>query len=265
MANENLKWAVVDYSGKEVETISLDGYLFGLTKEEQSPYAVQAAVKTYLANRRQATAKTKNRSEVSGSGKKLWRQKGTGRARMGNNRSPVWRHGGIVFGPRGNQNYKLKLNKKVNDLALASALSDKALDKSLIILTDAPYTSNKTKDFALALKAINGGDKKTLIVLGELDENLVLSARNLANVELTSSADLCVYDILNCDSLIIVKNALPEPFEDETVEPVKEEKKAPAPKAEKPAAKTTKAKAAAPKAEAAEKKPAASKAKKETK
>lgn len=259
MANENLKWAVVDYSGKEVETISLDGYLFGLTKEEQSPYAVQAAVKTYLANRRQATAKTKNRSEVSGSGKKLWRQKGTGRARMGNNRSPVWRHGGIVFGPRGNQNYKLKLNKRVNDLALASALSDKVLDKALIVLTDKPFTSNKTKDFSEALKAINGGEKKTLIVLGELDENLVLAARNLANVELTSSSDLCVYDILNCDSLIIVKNALPEPFEDEVeiAEPVKEEKK--------PAAKATKAKAeAAPKAEAKEKKPA-SKAKKETK
>ena len=133
---ETMNWPVVDYSGKEIGEVSLDKFVFGLSEEEQNAYAVQAAVKTYLANRRQATAKTKNRSEVSGSGKKLWKQKGTGRARMGNIRSPLWRHGGVVFGPRGNQNYKLKLNKKVNDLAVRSALSDKALNKELIVLTD---------------------------------------------------------------------------------------------------------------------------------
>ena len=121
---ETMNWPVVDYSGKEIGEVSLDKFVFGLSEEEQNAYAVQAAVKTYLANRRQATAKTKNRSEVSGSGKKLWKQKGTGRARMGNIRSPLWRHGGVVFGPRGNQNYKLKLNKKVNDLAVRSALSE---------------------------------------------------------------------------------------------------------------------------------------------
>ena len=101
---ETMNWPVVDYSGKEIGEVSLDKFVFGLSEEEQNAYAVQAAVKTYLANRRQATAKTKNRSEVSGSGKKLWKQKGTGRARMGNIRSPLWRHGGVVFGPRGNQN-----------------------------------------------------------------------------------------------------------------------------------------------------------------
>lgn len=208
---ETMNWPVVDYSGKEIGEVSLDKFVFGLSEEEQNAYAVQAAVKTYLANRRQATAKTKNRSEVSGSGKKLWKQKGTGRARMGNIRSPLWRHGGVVFGPRGNQNYKLKLNKKVNDLAVRSALSDKALNKELIVLTKAPFESNKTKDFAKALEAINGGEKKTLIVLGDLDVNLILAARNLHNVKLTDASDMSVYDIVDAQSLIILENALIAP------------------------------------------------------
>lgn len=208
---ETMNWPVVDYSGKEIGEVSLDKFVFGLSEEEQNAYAVQAAVKTYLANRRQATAKTKNRSEVSGSGKKLWKQKGTGRARMGNIRSPLWRHGGVVFGPRGNQNYKLKLNKKVNDLAVRSALSDKALNKELIVLTMAPFESNKTKDFAKALEAINGGEKKTLIVLGDLDANLILAARNLHNVKLTDASDMSVYDIVDAQSLIILENALIAP------------------------------------------------------
>ena len=208
---ETMNWPVVDYSGKEIGEVSLDKFVFGLSEEEQNAYAVQAAVKTYLANRRQATAKTKNRSEVSGSGKKLWKQKGTGRARMGNIRSPLWRHGGVVFGPRGNQNYKLKLNKKVNDLAVRSALSDKALNKELIVLIKAPFESNKTKDFAKALEAINGGEKKTLIVLGDLDANLILAARNLHNVKLTDASDMSVYDIVDAQSLIILENALIAP------------------------------------------------------
>lgn len=211
MAIETLNWDVVDYSGKKVGEIALDKYVFGLSVEEQNPYAVQAAVKTYLANRRQATAKTKNRSEVSGSGKKLWRQKGTGRARMGNNRSPLWRHGGVVFGPRGNQNYKLKLNKKVDYLALRSVLSDKVLENALIVLTDEPFNSGKTKDFAKALKALNGGDKKTLLVFGDYDENLFLAARNLPNVQVTDLSNFSVYDIVNAESLIIVKSALADP------------------------------------------------------
>lgn len=208
---ETMNWPVVDYSGKKIGEVSLDKFVFGLSEEEQNAYAVQAAVKTYLANRRQATAKTKNRSEVSGSGKKLWKQKGTGHARMGNIRSPLWRHGGVVFGPRGNQNYKLKLNKKVNDLAVRSALSDKALNKELIVLTKAPFESNKTKDFAKALEAINGGEKKTLIVLGDLDANLILAARNLHNVKLTDASDMSVYDIVDAQSLIILENALIAP------------------------------------------------------
>lgn len=208
---ETMNWPVVDYSGKEIGEVSLDKFVFGLSEEEQNAYAVQAAVKTYLANRRQATAKTKNRTEVSGSGKKLWKQKGTGRARMGNIRSPLWRHGGVVFGPRGNQNYKLKLNKKVNDLAVRSALSDKVLNKELIVLTKAPFESNKTKDFAKALEAINGGEKKTLIVLGDLDANLILAARNLHNVKLTDASDMSVYDIVDAQSLIILENALIAP------------------------------------------------------
>lgn len=211
MANETLSWPVLDYAGKKVGSVDLDKIVFGLHKDELKPYAVQAAVKTYLANRRQATAKTKNRSEVSGSGKKLWRQKGTGRARMGNIRSPIWRHGGVVFGPRGNQNYKLKFNKRENDWAVRSALSDKVLEKALIVLTETPFSSPKTKDFASALKALNGGDKKTLIVLGAVDENLIKAARNLPNIKLTDPSDMSVYDIVDAQSLIIVENAIAKP------------------------------------------------------
>lgn len=215
MAIETLKWPVVDYAGKEVGEVALEKFVFGLTGDEIDPYAVQAAVKTYLANRRQATAKTKNRSEVSGSGKKLWKQKGSGRARMGNIRSPLWRHGGVVFGPRGDQNYKLKLNKKVNDLAVRSALSDKVQSKALVVLTETPFPSKKTKDFAKALKSLNGGDKKTLVVLGEVDENLILAARNLPNIKLTDPSDLSVYDIVDAQSLIVVKNAIAQPSGDQ--------------------------------------------------
>lgn len=218
MANETLNWPVVDYSGKEIGSVSLDKFVFGLQKDELNPYAIQAAVKTYLANRRQATAKTKNRTEVSGSGKKLWKQKGTGRARMGNIRSPLWRHGGVVFGPRGNQNYKLKLNKRVNDLAVRSALSDKVLDKALIVLTETPFTSNKTKDFVQALEKLNGGDKKTLLVLGAVDENLIRAARNLPNIKLTDPSDMSVYDIVDAQSLIIVENAIAKPVDENAEE-----------------------------------------------
>lgn len=207
MSTEKLSWPVIDYTGKEAGTIALDPEVFGLEKVNE--FAIQAAVKTYLANRRQATAKTKVRSEVSGSGKKPWKQKGTGRARIGSIRSPLWRHGGTVFGPTGNQNYKLKLNKKINDLAVRSAFTDKANDKALIVLTDAPFASHLTKDFAKALKAINGGDKKTLLVLGEFDENLILAARNIPNVKIVDAGNVSVYDIVDSESLVIVKNALP--------------------------------------------------------
>ncbi len=208
MSSEKLNWPVVDFAGKQVGSIELDPEVFGL--KDVNVYAIQAAVRTSLANSRQATAKTKVRSVVQGSGRKLWKQKGTGRARVGNIRSPLWRHGGTVFGPTGNQNYKLKLNKQVNDLAVRSALSDKANDKALIVLTDTPFTSSKTKDFVKALKAINGGDKKTLLVLGEYDEKLELAARNLPNVKIVDGSDVSAYDVVDSQSLVIVKNALPQ-------------------------------------------------------
>lgn len=213
MAIEKLEWPVLDYEANQIGTVELEPDVFGLQADEINAYAVQAAVKTYLANRRQATAKTKVRSEVRGSGKKLWRQKGTGRARMGDARSPLWRHGGTVFGPTGKQNYKLKLNKRVNALALRSALSDKVLDKALIVLTETPFASHRTKDFAKSLKALNGGDKKTLLVLGDYDENLLLAARNLPNVTITSFDNVSVYDVVNAQSLIVVKNCLALPVE----------------------------------------------------
>lgn len=205
---EKIEWAVLDYSGNQVGTVDLEPSAFGLEADEIHPYAIQAAVKTYLANRRQATAKTKVRSEVHGSGKKLWKQKGTGRARMGNVGSPLWRHGGVVFGPTGKQNFKLKLNKKVNALALSSALSDKVLDNALVVLTDSKFESHRTRDFVASLKKLNGGDKKTLLVLGDYDENLILASANIPNVLVVSFDNVSVYDVVNAQSLIIVKNAL---------------------------------------------------------
>lgn len=206
MSDKKITLPVVDFEGKEVENVELDSRIYGL--EEVNEYAIQLAVKTYLANRRQATAKTKVRSEVSGSGKKLWRQKGTGRARMGSSRSPLWRHGGVVFGPTGKQNFKLSMNKRVYDLAIRSALTDKVNSNELIVLTDKPFDSHRTKDFSNALKAINGGDKKTLLVLASVDSNLIYAARNLANVEIAPIDNLSVYDVVNHESVIFVKNAL---------------------------------------------------------
>lgn len=206
MSDKKITLPVVDFEGKEVENVELDSRIYGL--DEVNEYAIQLAVKTYLANRRQATAKTKVRSEVSGSGKKLWRQKGTGRARMGNSRSPLWRHGGVVFGPTGKQNFKLSMNKRVYDLAIRSALTDKVNSNELIVLTDKPFDSHRTKDFATALKAINGGDKKTLLVLASVDSNLIYAARNMANVEIAPIDNLSVYDVVNHESVIFVKNAL---------------------------------------------------------
>jgi len=208
MGKKKVTLPVVDFEGKEIEKVELDASIYGL--EEVNEFAIQAAVKTYLANRRQATAKTKVRSEVSGSGKKLWRQKGTGRARMGDSRSPLWRHGGVVFGPTGNQNYKLKLNKRVNDLALRSVLTDKVNSKELIVLTDKQFDSHRTKDFKKSLVAINGGDKKTLLVISAIDENLIYASRNLANLEIVPVDQVSVYDLVNHNSVIFVKNALIE-------------------------------------------------------
>ena len=206
---KKINWPTIDFSGKSVSTVSLPGEIFG---QKVNEYAVQRAVRVDLANRRLGTAHTLTRDIVHGSNKKPYRQKGTGRARAGTTNSPIWRHGGVVHGPTGHENYSLKMNKKEGGLAFASVMSDKVNNKNLIVIEDGNYKSNKTKDFVKTLKAIGGSaDKKNLIVLSKLDENLIFASRNLQNVIVTTVENLSVYDVLNSCKLIMFK----ETFADE--------------------------------------------------
>ena len=212
MANENLNWPVVDYTGNKVGEVALPADLFAADVNE---VVVQRAVRVDLANRRVDTAHTLTRDIVHGSNRKPFRQKGTGRARAGTTNSPVWRHGGVVFAPNGQQNHTLKMNKKEHYIAFTSALSDKVNSKDLIVLTDEGFTSGKTKDFVKALKAIGGDEKKNLLVVASYDENLIQAAANVPSIKLVSGDNLSVYDILNTNKLIMVKNTIPTDHDEE--------------------------------------------------
>jgi len=202
MADKKITVDVVNETGNKVSTIDLDNKVFGVKPNDQ---AIYNAVKLYMANKRQATAKTKKRSEVSGGGKKPWRQKGTGRARAGSTRSPIWVGGGTVFGPKGVQNFKLKENKKEYALALASALSIK-VKEGLVVLED--IKAKKTKDIAKLLKALKV--TKALIVVDKADKDLARASANLANTKLVDVKHLNVYDVMNANTLVITTKALKE-------------------------------------------------------
>ena len=195
--------AVVDMAGKNVGEITLNDAIFGI-----APNAVvmHMAVVNYLANQRQGTQSTLTRTEVSGGGKKPWRQKGTGHARQGSTRAPQWRHGGIVHAPKP-RDYSYSLNKKVRRLALKSALSDKVINNSLIVLDELVLDSYKTKTVADCLKAI-GAQKKTLIVLADNNAFAVKSIANIAGVKSAQINTINTYDIINADTLVIVKDAV---------------------------------------------------------
>lgn len=194
---ENIELKVLSQTGKEVSTITLDKEVFGVEVNEQVMFD---AVMTYLANRRQATAKTKKRHEVSGGGKKPFRQKGTGRARAGSSRSPIWVGGGTVFGPDGNQNFKIKQNKKEHKLALKSALTKQV--NNLVVL-DNLTVEGKTKEVINILKALNIANNKVLLV--SEDEKVLQGSRNLNNVLVVSKNNISVYDLLNSETLIMVE------------------------------------------------------------
>jgi large subunit ribosomal protein L4 len=204
IVNNKIELPIVDFGGKEVGKTELAPEIFGV---EPHDYSVQLAVKVDLANRRQATAKTKTVSEVRGTGKKPWKQKGTGRARVGTRRSPLWRGGGIVFGPTGEQNFKIKMTKKEHALALASVLSDKVASKSVMVLDSDKFASPKTKDLVKALKVM-GLTEKTLIVIDEFDENFLRAVANIPNVTVDTSDNMSVYDILNCTKLVFTKSVI---------------------------------------------------------
>ena len=195
--------AVVDMAGKNVGEITLNDAIFGI---KPNAVVMHMAVVNYLANQRQGTQSTLTRTEVSGGGKKPWRQKGTGHARQGSTRAPQWRHGGIVHAPKP-RDYSYSLNKKVRRLALKSALSDKVINNSLIVLDELKLDSYKTKTVADCLKAI-GAQKKTLIVLADNNAFAVKSIANIAGVKSAQINTINTYDIINADTLVIVKDAV---------------------------------------------------------
>lgn len=196
------KMKVIDTKGKKVSDIELSDGIFAV---EPNVSAMHLVVVNYLANQRQGTQSTLTRSEVSGGGKKPWRQKGSGRARQGSTRSPQWYHGGIALGPKPRE-YGFSINKKVRRLALKSALSSKVAADEMIILDSLKLDEIKTKDIVNILTAIKAA-KKTLIVLPEKDDIVYRSARNIEGVKTTLVNTLNVYDILNCDTIVVLKDA----------------------------------------------------------
>lgn len=174
---------------------------------EPNDHAIWLDVKQHLANKRQGTAKTLEKSEVSGSTRKLHRQKGTGGSRKGSIKSPLFKGGARVFGPKP-RDYHFKLNKKVKDLARRSALTYKAKDGSLKVIDSVSMTAPKTKDFAAILKAFELSSRKSVLVVPSKDDNIVLSARNLQNTRVVVASELNTYDIMNANGLLIVKDAI---------------------------------------------------------
>ena len=197
------KVTVLDMAGKEVSKIDLSDAVFGI---EPNKAVMHDMVKNYLANQRQGTQSALTRAEVSGGGKKPWRQKGTGHARQGSTRAPQWSHGGIVFAPKP-RSYRYTLNKKVRRLAMKSALSSKVLDNELVVLDKIAMDEYKTKTIAAMLKAV-GSEKKALIVLPEKNEKVIASAANIPGVKTALVNTLNVYDILNADKFIVLQDAI---------------------------------------------------------
>jgi large subunit ribosomal protein L4 len=197
--------AVLKSSGESTtKRVSLSDSIFAI---EPNDHAIYLDVKSYLANQRQGTHKAKQRNEISGSSKKLKKQKGTGGARAGNIKNPLFKGGGRVFGPQP-RDYSFKLNKKVKDLARKSALTYKAKDNSIAILEDFTFESPKTKEYIALLKALSLTGKKTLLVLGDANRNVVLSARNLQRTKITTAEQISTYDVMNADSLIFVESSI---------------------------------------------------------
>jgi len=194
---------VYNIEGQKVGDINLSDEIFAV---EVNKVAMHSAVVNYLANARQGTQSTKTRAEVRGGGRKPWRQKGTGRARHGSIRSPIWTGGGVALGPKP-RSYSYKLPKKVRRLALKSALTTKVLDNNIIVLDDLKLEEIKTKKMANILKNLKA-DTSALIVTPEVDRNVVLSARNIENVKTTTSDSINTYDILKYDKFIVTKEAV---------------------------------------------------------
>ena len=194
---------VLNMAGESVGTMNLSDEIFAA---DVNGAVLHAAVKMYLGNQRQGTQSTLTRTEVSGGGRKPWKQKGTGRARQGSTRAPQWTHGGIALGPKPRL-YKTKLNKKVRRLAMISALSSKVAGNEMIVVDKIETAEYKTKTMVKMLAAVGAG-KKVLVVLNEKDEKVVGSFANIPGVKIAYTNTLNVYDILNCNSFIVAKAAV---------------------------------------------------------
>ena len=196
----NLK--VVNMAGAETGSITLSDKVFGA---EVNSAVLHTAVRAFLMNQRQGTQSTLTRTEVSGGGKKPWRQKGTGRARQGSTRAPQWTHGGVALGPKP-RCYRVKLNKKVKRIALFSALSSKVAEGNMIVIDNIAAAEYKTKTMVNMLSAV-GAKRKALVVLPEVDDKVIRSLGNIEGVKTALYNTINVYDILNCDSFIVAKAA----------------------------------------------------------
>ena len=195
---------VLNIKGKKTgRTVELPAEIFGATPND---HVIYLAVKQYLAARRSGTHKVKTRAEVQGASRKLHKQKGTGGARKGNIRNPLYKGGGTIFGPKPHS-YDFKLNRKVKDLAKISALSHKAIDQAILVLEDIEMKAPKTATISSMISQLKLDNKKTLVVLPEYNDNIHLSTRNIPNVASTLLADINTYDIVNADVLIITEGA----------------------------------------------------------
>lgn len=194
--------SVYNMEGKEVGTIDLSDAVFGVAVNE---HLVHMAVVQQLANKRQGTQKAKTRSEVSGGGRKPWRQKGTGHARQGSTRSPHWTGGGVVFAPTP-RDYSFKMNRKEKQLAIKSALTSRVQEKKLIVIDELKFEAIKTKNFAAVVENLKL--KKALFVINENDENVVMSAKNIPTVQTTLTNTINVYDIMKAGTVVLTKDSV---------------------------------------------------------
>ena len=196
------KVSVLNMEGKQVGEIELNDAVFGI---EPNEHLVKMAVTQQLANNRQGTQSAKTRSEVSGGGRKPWRQKGTGHARQGSTRAPQWGGGGVVFAPKP-RDYSFKLNKKEKRIALKSALSSRVAENKIVVLDELKFEAAKTKNFTAVMNALNV--EKALVVLNDMDQNVILSARNIPTVKTAQTNNINVYDILKYDTLVVTTDAV---------------------------------------------------------
>ncbi len=197
--------AITKHSGETTgRKVNLSSEVFGI---EPNDHAIWLDVKSYLANQRQGTHKSKQRNEISGSSKKIKKQKGTGGARAGNIKNPQFKGGGRVFGPAPRE-YSFKLNKKVKDLARRSALTYKAKDSSIAIIEDFSFDAPKTKQYASMLKSLGLNEQKTLLVIAENNHNIATSGRNIKNTKIITASQINTYDVINADKLILVESSV---------------------------------------------------------